>query len=483
MGKKSAVWNLYEECSNEKGIFRYKKCNTKVKAGDSSTSNLRHHIKQHHPQEHVLITSQAPQRTSISTNVHGETSKSSSPSVESYPIAAALSKSSEYSRDSNKWKSLTEAVTFCIAKDAMPLSTVERPGFLHMLKQLDQRYTPPSRKTMSKKYLPKLYDITRDKVLTKLNDVQYFASTTDMWSSRGMTPYMGFTVHFIDNSWDLQQITLGTRFVPEDHNADTIGQAMLDMLEQWNLEPVKQVCITTDNGSNVKKAVHNLEWQHLSCFGHNLNLGITNSYSQTRHPGIHRRVKRALGVAREIVAPFNKSWKKKRDLHEEQMKRNKKPKCLISDCVTRWGSTQAMVKRLLQLKDEVRQVLVSDRKTSHLVPTWQDTSVLESFNSAMEPLAELTDIMSGSKYVTASCVNATLQRLENQILAVADAEDEQQPEGLLSNQLRQNILNDLLPRYKSEDTIELLNLTSFLDPRFKATCLTHAGAKRRRWSK
>ena len=90
----------------------------------------------------------------------------------------------------------------------------------------------------------------------------------------------------------------------------------------------------------------------------------------------------------------------------------------------------------------------------------------------MDPLAELTDIMSGSKYVTASCVNATLQRLENQILAVADAEDEQQPEGLLSNQLRQNILNDLLPRYKSEDTIELLNLTSFLDPRFKATCLT-----------
>ena len=72
---------------------------------------------------------------------------------------------------------------------------------------------------MSQKYLPKLYEITREKVLTKLNEAQQFASTTDMWSSQGMTPYMGFTVHFIDNSWDLQQVNLGTRFVPEDHTA------------------------------------------------------------------------------------------------------------------------------------------------------------------------------------------------------------------------------------------------------------------------
>lgn len=476
MGRRSAAWNYFEECLNEKGNYRCKKCRIKVKTGDSSTSNLRHHLNQHHPQEYAIINSQYPQRTSKLTNVR-ECDNSASSSVESSPIAAAFAKSAQYNTDSNNWKSLTEAVTFCIAKDAMPISTVERPGFLHLLKQFDPRYTPPSRKTMSQKYLPKLYEITREKVLTKLNEAQHFASTTDMWSSRGMTPYMGFTVHFIDNSWDLQQVNLGTRFVPEDHTAETIKQAMVDMLQQWKLDPVNQVCITTDNGSNVKKAVQDLHWEHLSCFGHNLNLGITNCYSQTRHPEIYRRVRRALGVARKIVAAFGKSWKKKRDLHEEQMKQNKDRKCLISDCVTRWGSTQAMVKRLLQVEDEVKQVLVSDRKTAHLVPTWQDTSVLESFNSALEPLAELTDIMSGSKYVTASCLNAMLQRLEKQILAIVRSDDEPEPETLLSNQLRQNILEDLLPRYKSKDTIQLLNLASFLDPRFKATCLIQASSE------
>ena len=70
-----------------------------------------------------------------------------------------------------------------------------------------------------------------------------------------------------------------------------------------------------------------------------------------------------------------------------------------------------------------------------------------------------------------------LQRLEKQILAIVRSDDEPEPETLLSNQLRQNILEDLLSRYKSNNTIQLLNLASFLDPRFKATCLTQASSE------
>ena len=202
MGRRSAAWNYFEECLNEEGNYRCKKCRIKVKTGDSSTSNLRHHLNQYHPQEHAIINSQYPQRTNKLTNVRG-CDNSASSSVESSAIAAAFAKSAQYNTDSNNWKSLTEAVTFCIAKDAMPIRTVERPAFLHLLKQFDPRYTPPGRKAMSQKYLPKLYEITSEKVLTKLNEAQHFASTTDMWSSRGMTPYMGFTVHFIDNFCDL----------------------------------------------------------------------------------------------------------------------------------------------------------------------------------------------------------------------------------------------------------------------------------------
>ena len=82
---------------------------------------------------------------------HGETVRVS----RSEKLATAIPRtsdvtSSDYKKTSNKWKSLTKAVTFCIAKDAIPISTVEKPGFLNLLNQFDQHYTPPSRKTISK---------------------------------------------------------------------------------------------------------------------------------------------------------------------------------------------------------------------------------------------------------------------------------------------------------------------------------------------
>ena len=67
-----------------------------------------------------------------------------------------------------------------------------------------------------------------------------------------------------------------------------------------------------------------------------------------------------------------------------------------------------MIKRLLENQEEVKQVLVIDRKTAHLLPSCQDMKVLESVNEALEPLAELTNIMSGSKYVTVSSLKPML---------------------------------------------------------------------------
>ena len=95
-----------------------------------------------------------------------------------------------------------------------------------------------------------------------------------MWSSHGMTPYMGYTVHTIDDQWQLRSYTLGTRFVPESHTGDVLGSAMKDTLADWGLSPDNQVYLTTDNGANIVKAARDLNWERTSCFGHNLHLGI-----------------------------------------------------------------------------------------------------------------------------------------------------------------------------------------------------------------
>ena len=42
----------------------------------------------------------------------------------------------------------------------------------------------------------------------------------------------------------------------------------------------------------------------------------------------------------------------------------------------------------------VRIVIARDRKTSNLIPTWQDCDVLDSISAALKPLKEMTDALS-----------------------------------------------------------------------------------------
>ena len=135
-----------------------------------------------------------------------------------------LSESLEgYDRKGKKWNELTEAVTYYIAKDAVPIRTVEKPGFKKLLKKFDSRYELPSRKYFSQRALPNLYTVIKEKVKKDLASVRFYAATTDLWSSSGMTPYISYTVHYIDKEWNLQSKCLQTQFIPEDHTGENLA--------------------------------------------------------------------------------------------------------------------------------------------------------------------------------------------------------------------------------------------------------------------
>ena len=76
-----------------------------------------------------------------------------------------------------------------------------------------------------------------------------------MWSSATSAPYMSYTVHNIDPQWILQSRCLQTLLVPQDYNADNLADVMTETLTNWSLDPVNQVCVTTDNESNIICAI------------------------------------------------------------------------------------------------------------------------------------------------------------------------------------------------------------------------------------
>ena len=88
--------------------------------------------------------------------------------------------------------------------------------------------------------------------------------------------------------------------------------------------------------------------------------------------------------------------------------------------------------------------------------------VLKAINSTLSPLAEFTDVMFGERYVTISAMLPIMHLLTNSIL------NEKEEDLPLTNELRADILTDLLGRNTDEDITHLFKVTSLLDPRFKS---------------
>ncbi|XP_041821745.1 E3 SUMO-protein ligase ZBED1-like [Chelmon rostratus] len=257
-----------------------------------------------------------------------------------------------------------------------PINTVNNEAFKEMIKTLDKRYEMPSRNYFSKVALPALYKQCREEIRKEIADLPFYATTTDLWSSRTMEPYMSLTIHYIDEDFEIKTRCLQTSFFPEDHTGEAIAQGLVEALASWDLQQERLVCITTDNGTNVVKAAALNQWTRLQCFGHRLHLAI-------------------------------------------------------------------------------------DRKARTLIPTWQDTEVLESINQALQPLLEFTDALSSEKYVSISFVKPVLHLFSTSILKTTDDAT------TLTNTIKTKILTYLEEKYQDPETQELLDMASAVNPRFK----------------
>ncbi|KAK1904230.1 Zinc finger BED domain containing protein 1 [Dissostichus eleginoides] len=269
-----------------------------------------------------------------------------------------------------------------------------------MIKVLDPRYVLPSRKFFSEVALPQLYNSTRQRVAKELEEVSFYSATTDLWSSRTMQPYMSLTVHFINNDWTLRSVCLQTAYFPEDH---------------------------TENG--------------------------------VKDP----RIDRAIGVCKKAVSAFSYSWKKRRDMSEVQAELGLPTHQLITESPTRWGSRQRMIERFLEQEKALVRVLGSDKKSRHLVPTWQDLDVLESINKAVKPLQEFTDALSGESYVSVSYIKPVLHLFKTSLLQPEEEDAE------LTKTIKGKIMRYLDDKYSDPVKDELLDMSSLVDPRFRTT--------------
>ena len=146
-----------------------------------------------------------------------------------------------------------------------PYYTVERPRFKNLVSKLILVINYPQQE------IPRLYNTVKESIMPKLHEIDYYSATTDLWTSRATHPYLSYTVHFINQNWEMISFCLETVPLFEDHTAVNISKSITDITINWQLNPENLVATATDNSSNFVAAFNSKGWIRLSCFGHCLD--------------------------------------------------------------------------------------------------------------------------------------------------------------------------------------------------------------------
>ena len=145
---RSTVWQCFDsETTMERDAstgFTIRKKTGKCKICTSAfdikrgnTSNLWAHLERNHFAKYTQFASQKLQQSRLSTK---GTPTSSQPSIK-----AAFQKGQPYEKNSREQKDRTKVVRDYITSTGRPLSNLEQPKFIKMLKLFDPRYTLSSR--------------------------------------------------------------------------------------------------------------------------------------------------------------------------------------------------------------------------------------------------------------------------------------------------------------------------------------------------
>ena len=74
---------------------------------------------------------------------------------------------------------------------------------------------------------------------------------------------------------------------------------------------------------------------------------------------------------------------------------------LIQDCVIRWGSTLAMLERLIEQQAPIAAVLM-DGRVRHLMPEGEEWLIIEVLVAILKPFQQATEAMGAVKCPTSA---------------------------------------------------------------------------------
>ncbi|XP_061082162.1 E3 SUMO-protein ligase ZBED1-like [Conger conger] len=459
---KSKVWKYFGFDTDADGcILHWKKiycriCMAQI-AYSGNTSNLSYHLEKNHPDEFCeFVKSNTEQMREAFATAFSKLKPESSHWLAQETLT--MKQTSEY--ENRKHTDLTSAVISFICEGMFPLSIVDEPTFKMLLKTADPRYTPPSRRCLSAKAIPQKYYLVREAVFKELADIVWCGISTDLWRSHTQNrTYISLSSHFLShgasNALSITVRCLRTFEVPEDNTAESITRALYEAFVEWGINP-KIFGATTDCAPDIVKACSLLDLSvQMPCFGHTVSQGMNQAFELPRLSSF-------LGHCRKLVEYFQQSVVAMYLLREKQKQQGQTQCMLVSDRVTCWVSTLAMLRRLKEQQFVIASVLAEDSNNHHLMLETAEWSMVDGLIELLQPFRLVADMMVSCRYPTISMVKPVLHMLLNTTLKGKDTDLKE------VSMAKEVIAKVLSSAYQQTPEIDMfLNVATFIDPRYK----------------
>ncbi|GET52283.1 zinc finger BED domain-containing protein RICESLEEPER 2-like [Rhizophagus irregularis DAOM 181602=DAOM 197198] len=357
-----------------------------------------------------------------------------------------------------------------VATDLQPFTIVENPEFKLLINKLNPHYILPCRQILKEKFIEN-YKMRKNVLINEVSQINSKISlTTDIWTSEiSKDCYLGVTMHYINNNWELKNLLLDLISINGSHTAGLITSKLLQILKEFSISN-NILALTTDNGSNMiacgnnqlatelDQEFNNMAFTHYRCAAHIINLAVKAGMS---HVGNEIKKLRQFVVKIKNLPLFLDK------LSEICILKKVKFFKPILDIDIRWNSTYFMINRQI-LMQGVSELLATTNveELGDLFPTISEWRHIKELAKVLEPMYEATNLLSSSKNPTQGDIRLVFNGMFKKL------DHYQRGNHHTQKAIASAICNKLKAywdKYLNQSSIT----SSILDPRYKTTLFSH----------
>jgi len=269
-----------------------------------------------------------------------------------------------------------EFVIEWVVEECMPFTVVKAESFRAMLRMLRPGTKVPSANTIKNRIMG-MFNAEKARVRTLLQETPGKLSfSLDVWTSVNMEPFLGITVHWIDEEWRLQGMLLDLVPLEGKHTGESLCTAFVDVCSDFGIL-TKLLAVTSDNASNNLSFATELEKtckeqkipfsradNHVRCMAHVIHLAVQaflkaleaeapdtddDDHAVFCDSGASRV--HCVSRLRKLVVKIKSSPQRLEKFARQCEVLGVAKRKLVLDVKTRWSSTFLMIDRALALRD------------------------------------------------------------------------------------------------------------------------------------